>query len=43
VVPGRNGEFNEAVAACDTNGDGSADFAILVHSSTALVAGDFVL
>jgi len=22
VVPGRNLEFNEAVAACDTNGDG---------------------
>ncbi len=27
----------------DVNGDGTADFAILVHSSTALVAGDFVL
>jgi hypothetical protein len=27
----------------DVNGDGVADLAILVHSSTALVAGDFVL
>ena len=27
----------------DVNGDGKADFAILVHSATALVAGDFIL